>query len=170
MRRKHGRICRDAVAFGKDDEVSTDDFGAGNALLNAVADHECTWAGRIAQAFEHALGTGFLNDGDQDRGARKNAQHDGLFEIAEDEIDRCCAEQQREHRLGHDLEDNADKGAAVGLREDVGPLRLKTGRGFAFGKASEKRILRTAVHAHSRGTRTEQRAWRTTRAALVPSK
>ena len=100
----------------------------------------------------------------------KNAEHDGFFEIAKDEVDDSCAQQQREHGFAQDLQDNANKGATVGLGEGVGPLRFKAGRGFAFGKASGKRILRTAVHAHSLATRTEQRAWPTTRAALVPSR
>ena len=47
---------------------------------------------------------------------------------------------------------------------------FKAGSGFLLGKAPGKRILQAAVHAHSRATRTEQRAWRTTRAALVPSR
>src|SRR6516225_4365649 len=92
--------------------------------------------GEIAQTFEHALRAGFLNDGDQNRGAGKNAEHDGFLEIAEDQIDDGCAQQQREHRLAQDLEDNADKGAAVGLGEGVGPFRFKAGGGFLLGKAS----------------------------------
>ena len=98
----------------------------------------------------------------------KNAEHDGFLEIAEDEIDRRRAQQQREHRLAQDLEDDADKGAAVGLREGIGTLRFKARGGFLFGEASN--IRGAAVHAYSRATRTEQRAWRTTRAALVPSR
>ena len=100
----------------------------------------------------------------------KNAEHDGFFEIAKDEVDDSCAQQQREHRLVQDLEDNSDIGPVVGLGEGIGPLRFKTASRFVFAKASGKRILRTAVHTHSRATRTEQRAWRTTRAALVPSR
>ena len=102
----------------------------------AVADHERARAGQIAQAFEHPLGAGFLNDGDQNRGAGKNAEHDGFLEIAEDEIDDGRAQQQREHRLAQDLEDDADKGAAVGLGEGVGTLRFKARGGFLVGKAS----------------------------------
>ena len=79
-----------------------------------------------------------------------------------------CTEQQREHRLAQDLEDNADKGAAVSLREGVWALRYKACGGFLPGKAST--IRKVAVHAYSRATRTEHRAWRTTRAALVPSR
>ena len=137
MRREHGRIGRHAVAFGKNDEVAAHHFGAGNAFLDAVADHERARAGQIAQAFEHPLGAGFLNDGDQNRGAGKNAEHDSFLEIAEDEIDDGRAQQQREHRLAQDLEDNADKGAAVGLREGIGTLRFKARGGFLVGKASE---------------------------------
>jgi hypothetical protein len=68
-------------------------------------------SGRDCTGVEHPLSAGFLNDGDQYRGARKKAKHDGLFEIAENEVDRRRAQQQREHRLVQDLEE----GAAVGL-------------------------------------------------------
>jgi len=53
------------------------------------------------------------------------------------------------------------------LGEGIGPLGFQPGGGFLLGKASD---IQAAVHAHSRATRTEQRAWRTTRAALVPSR
>ena len=135
------RIGRYAVAFGKDHEVATDDVDAANAFLDAVADHKRPRAGQIAQIFEHALGAGFLNDGNEDRGAGKKPEHDSFFKIAEDEVDRRRAQQQREHRLAEDLEDDADEGAAVGLGEGIGTLRLEAGGGFVLGKASGKRIL-----------------------------
>jgi hypothetical protein len=75
------------IAFSQDDEVAADNVDAGDAFLHAVADHERTRAGQIAQAFEQALSGGFLNDGDQNRSAGKNAEHDSFFEIAEHEID-----------------------------------------------------------------------------------
>ena len=165
---EHGRVGRHAVAFGKDDKVAAHDLGAGDAFLDTIADHKRARAGQIPQAFEYPLGAGFLNDGDQNRGAGKNAEHDGFLEIAENEIDRRRAQQQREHRLAQDLEDDADEGAAVGLGEGIGTLRFKARGGFLVGKAST--IRGAAVHAHSRATRTEHRAWRTTRAALVPSR
>ena len=56
--------------------------------------------------------------------------------------------------------------SAVGLGESIGTVGLQACGGFLLGKASN--IRGAAVHAHSRATRTEQRAWRTTRAALVP--
>jgi hypothetical protein len=54
------------------------------------------------------------------------------------------------------------------LREGIGTLRFKANGGFLLGKASD--IQAAAVHAQSRATRTEQRAWRATRAALVPGR
>ena len=92
MRGESGCIGRYAVAFNKDHKVAAYDFGPGNASLNTFADHERTWAGQIAQAFEEALGAGFLNDGNENRGAGKKAEHDSFFEIAEDEIDDGSAE------------------------------------------------------------------------------
>ena len=82
-----------------------------------VADPRGARAGEIAQAFEHPLGAGFLNDGDQDRAARKNSEDDRFLEIAENKIDSGRAQQQREHRLAQDLEHDADKGSAVALGE-----------------------------------------------------
>src|SRR5262249_57245396 len=111
---EYGRIGRYAVAFGKDHQVAPDDVDAGNAFLDAVADHKRPRAGQIAQTFEHALGAGFLNDGNEDRGAGKKPEHDSLFEIAENKVDRRRAQQQREHRLAEDLEDDTDEGAAGG--------------------------------------------------------
>jgi len=168
VRCEHGRVRRHAIAFGKNDKIPADDFGAGNAFLITVADYERTRTGQIAQAFEHPLRAGFLDNGDQNRGARKNTEDDGFLEIAENQIDDGRAEQEREHRLVQDLKDNPDKGAAIGLREGIGTLCFQTGGGFLLGKASD--IQGAAVHAQSRATRTEQRAWRTTLAALVPSR
>jgi len=74
MRREHGRIGPYAVAFGKNHEVAADEFGAGYAFFDAVADHKRA-RGQIAQAFEHALGAGFLNDGNQNRGAGLPHRH-----------------------------------------------------------------------------------------------
>jgi len=79
---EHSRVRRHAIAFGKNDKVAAHHRGAGNAFLITVADDERTRTGQIAQAFENTLGTRFLNDGDQNRGARKNAEHDGFPEIA----------------------------------------------------------------------------------------
>ena len=92
MRREHDRIGGHTVAFGKNDEVAADDFGAGYSFLDAVADDKRARAGQIAQAFEHTLGAGFLNDGNENRGAGKKAEHDSFFEIAEEEIDDGRAE------------------------------------------------------------------------------
>jgi hypothetical protein len=89
---EHGCIGRYAIAFSQDDEVAADDVDAGDAFLDAVADHERARAGQIAQAFEHALGAGFLNDGNENRGAGKQAEHDSFFEIAEEKIDDGGAE------------------------------------------------------------------------------
>ena len=53
---------------------------------------------------------------------------------------------------------------------DIGPLGLKAGGGFLHGKSLDRDVCGAAAHFQSRATRTEQRAWRTTRAALVPSR
>ncbi len=111
-----------------------------------------------------------LHDGNQNRGASKDGEHDGFPEVAEDEVDGRRAEQQREHWLAQDLEDDPAERAPVRLREGIGALGLEAVGGVLLGKPPGRNISGTAVHAHSRATRTEHRAWRTTRDALVPSR
>jgi hypothetical protein len=166
---ENGRIGRHAVTLGEDDEVAAHYLGAGNAFLGAVPDGERTRTGQITQAFEQPLGAALLHHGNKNGGGRKDREHDGFPEVAEDEIDGRRAQQQRKHRLAQDLEDNPAEGAPVRLRECIGAFGFEARRRpvrIALGK----NICGAAVHAHSRATRTEHRAWRTTRDALVPSR
>jgi hypothetical protein len=124
MRGKDGSVGGHAVALAEDDKVATNQFGPGNPFLKAIADHQSSRTGQVAQAFEDLLGAGLLHNGDQHRGAGEHGKDDGLLEVAQDEVDHRGAEQQREHRLAQYLEDDAQETAPVGLGKSIGSLGL----------------------------------------------
>ena len=75
--------------------------------LSRLADHQGARARQFAQAVKHSLGTGLLDQRDRDRCCREKDQDDGLFQIADDEVDGSGPEKQREHGLAQDVGGNA---------------------------------------------------------------
>ena len=54
----------------------------------------------------------------------KHEQDDRFLQVAEHQIDRAAAEQQRQHRLAQDFEDDAQRRALVRAGKLVVPLGL----------------------------------------------
>jgi hypothetical protein len=85
-----------------------------------------------------------------------------------DQIDRRGAWQQREHGSRNISRTMRIKVRRSGCGRLLGPSDLRR----AAACFSERRRIsgEPAVHPYSRSTRTEQRTWHTTRAALAPSR
>ena len=72
----------------------------------------------------------------------KNVDKSGFLKIAEREIDRTAADQQRQHRFAHDLKDDAQCRALVRARQFVKALASEPGLGLGFAQALERDCCR----------------------------
>lgn len=124
-----------AVALGQNDHVAPHHVTPGDALAQAVADHQRPRAGQVAQRLEHALGPGFLDHGDGDRQPGKDQQDQGFGPVAKRQIDQPPGQQQREHRLFQHIQNQPERAAPFGTGQGVRPLGGKPLRCFQGGQS-----------------------------------
>ena len=107
----------------------------GMRFRTAVTDDERTRTGHVAQGFEHALAARFLDDGDRDRDRGEDQQHHCLGEVAQDEVDRAGAQQQREHRFAQHVSHDAQERPLIGARKVVEAFGAQPLPGLLLGQA-----------------------------------
>jgi hypothetical protein len=105
----------------------------------SVANHQGARTGDVAQRLEHAFTAAFLNYGDQHRDGGEGEQYYRFDKIAEHEIGRSRAKQQREHRLADHAEHDSWQGAPVWARQLVRPLVVKAARSFLGGESLSRK-------------------------------
>ena len=76
-------IGRNAIAFGKDDNIAAHDVAAGDPQASSVANDQSARGGEVAQCLQHALGAGLLHHGDHDRHRREGDEDDRFLQVAE---------------------------------------------------------------------------------------
>ena len=69
---------------------------------------------------------------------REDQQDERLLQVAEQQVDHAAAEQQRQHRLAHHLEDDAQRRAPVRPRQFVVALGLQPRLGFCLAEAMDR--------------------------------
>ena len=109
---QHG-VCGYPVALREHDDVAAHHVATGDALPLSAADNRGAWTAEVAQRFQHPLRAGFLDDRDHHRKRCENKEDKRFLEIPEDEVDEPAAQQERQHRLAHDLENDAQRRALV---------------------------------------------------------
>ena len=119
-------IGRYAIALCEHHEIAAHHFAPGDAPALAVANDQRPRTGEVAERFQDAFGAGLLDHRDQDGQGCEGQQDDGFFQIAQNEIDRTAAEEQRQHRLPKHLEDDAKCRPLVRARQFVVPVRLES--------------------------------------------
>jgi hypothetical protein len=100
MRREHGRIGGNTVAFGKNDEVAADDVAV---AMFSMPSRITKRAGCQTRKLSSTRSVRTLNDGNQTEVAKRPSTT--ASRRSPEEIDDGRAEEQREHRLAQDLED-----------------------------------------------------------------
>ena len=73
-----------------------------------------------------------------DRHRCEGEQDERFLQVAEHQIDHAAAEQQRQHRLAHDFEDDAQRRAPIRPRELVVPLGLQPGLSICLAEATDR--------------------------------
>lgn len=131
------RVGGDAVTLRQHHDVSARYLAPRNAFADAVADHQGTRAGEIAQRLQHAFGACFLNHRDHHRQRGEDQQDDRFLQIAERHVDHAAAEQQRQHRLAHHLQHDAEQRAAIRAWQLVVALAGEPGGGLALAEAGD---------------------------------
>ena len=129
------RVGRNPVALRKHDEIAAHHLPAGDAFALAIANDQRTRAGQVAQRLQNALGAGLLHDGDQDGHCCEDEQDECFLQVSQRQIDHAAAEQQRQHRLTHDLEDDAQRRAPIRPGQLVVPLGLQPGLSVCLAEA-----------------------------------
>ena len=135
-------ICRDeqcigghAVALAQLQQVAAHHVTAGNALRAAVAHHQRTRAGEIAQRLDGAFGPAFLEQRQRQRHQHEAEERHSLLQVAEQQVQRARREQQQEHRLAHRLEGDGQQRAVLAARQRIRSVRCEPQRGFGCGEA-----------------------------------
>ena len=119
------RVCGNAVAFGKNDDVAARHLTARYPFALAVPDDQRAGAGQVAKSLQHPLCPGFLHDGDRDRQVGEDEQDEGFPPIAERQIDEAARDKQSKHRLADHFEHDLERRPTIGPRQLVVPLGLQ---------------------------------------------
>src|SRR6185369_7548326 len=136
-----------AIAFGEDDQNAARDLAARDPSARAVADHQRTGTGEVAQCLQHSLGPRFLDDGDRDRHHRETEQDERFFQVSEEEIDKTATEQESEHRFAQNLENDAQRRTPVLAGQFVVSFNPQPLLCFGFAEAIQgNRRGATIVH------------------------
>ena len=97
-----------------------------------LAKDECARTRQIAQGFQNAFATHFLNDADRDRQRGKGGEDDRVKRFADCKIDYTAGKQEREHRLAHHAQRDAHEVAPVWRWEFVWAKTAQTRRCFSI--------------------------------------
>ena len=90
---QHG-ICCDTIAFLEQDQVARRYLASRDALLLAVAYHQCTRAGKVAQRFQHPFALVLLGHGQGYDEQHEEQQHQRVFNAAKQQVDSARGDQQ----------------------------------------------------------------------------
>src|SRR5262249_17810254 len=117
--------------------------------------------------------------GDEDD---ESEEDEGLLAIAQDQVDRAAADEEKEHRLGEDAARDVDEAAAFARRKLVrpvgreAPLRLRLGQARGGWRQGWAFIVHSVLAGASSRTAPRPRRWaacrlprwRTTRPSTFP--
>jgi hypothetical protein len=130
------RVGRNAVAFREDHKIAGHHVTTGNAAARPISDDQRSGTRKTAERLENALASRFLHDADRDGKQGKKRQYKRVAQLAQQQIDRDAAQQQREHRLAQDFGYDAQNVAAIGVREFVWPVRFQPLSRFRTGQTT----------------------------------
>jgi hypothetical protein len=119
-------------------------------LRLAVAQHERSRTGQVAQRLQGAGALALLVQRDHHDHADRSRQHDGFGPIAEQEVHRARGHEQQEHRLARDPGDQRPPAGSACPGQFVGALAREAARGLA-GLQPGGRLdgIRTRGHRYS---------------------
>jgi hypothetical protein len=142
----------DAVAFGKHDQIVTNELAARNPFAHPVSDDERARTRKISKRFESVLSLPLLNERENHDEHHEAEEHDGFLPIAECGVDAATYEEQERHRLAHERENAGHKCAAFAGWKLVPTIARTSLKHFFLAQAMKRirgpRALRDEIRDH----------------------
>ena len=128
------RVGRHPVPLGQQDQVAFHHLAAGNAHLVAVADNQGPGAGQLAQGGHGLLGLLLLVEGDAHDQQHEAQEHQGLAQVAQEQVDAAGPQEQQQHGLAHHPQGDGPNRAGLGRGQFVVAVRGETRRRLLGGE------------------------------------
>ena len=132
--RNQPRIRRNPVALHEHDDIAHDDLAPGDALPQAIPDHERAGTGQVLQGRQRMLGAAFLDHDQPDIQHGESKQDQGLGEVSDYQIEDTRAEQKLQHPLAKSIQDDPERSALPILGKGVRPVAAENFAGLSGGE------------------------------------
>jgi hypothetical protein len=117
----------DPVSLGEHEHVAADDLSSRDAPPRPPADDQRARACEVPQGGHGALGLALLEERDADHDEHEEEEGERLREVAQEEVDPACGEEQEDRRLLQHIRERGREARLPVLGQLVGPVALETG-------------------------------------------